>query len=176
MQNNRHRITSRGIFHTAGWLFADLLLALTIIFIAASVTGRPTVKVVPSPPPSMPITPTQVPRLELVPHRVSIDVLSNETIEDAVTAKIQSQTPETAFLQGRRVGLVVIFTGAPTTGDIPAAQDTDERVKHALQSLNINDFASASYYDSTDNNRVTDLTLVGYPSSFIVIDIYIFSQ
>jgi hypothetical protein len=37
--HNHHHIARRSIFHAAGWLFADLLLALAIIFIAASTTG-----------------------------------------------------------------------------------------------------------------------------------------
>src|SRR6266567_1136735 len=40
MYHNR-RATKGSVFHNAGWLFADLLLALTIIFIAASATGKP---------------------------------------------------------------------------------------------------------------------------------------
>jgi len=50
MLNNR-RHSKQNIFHTAGWLFADLLLALTIIFIAASTTSKPQVKAAPSPTP-----------------------------------------------------------------------------------------------------------------------------
>lgn len=40
MYQNRHP-TKENIFHSAGWLFADLLLVLMIIFMAASTTGKP---------------------------------------------------------------------------------------------------------------------------------------
>jgi hypothetical protein len=178
MKNRARDDLNKTFMGLAGWLFADLLLALAMLFLIASTVSHPetTAKPRPTPTPTIPATPTQLPRLELFPHRVTINVSPSETVQDAVRTKIQAQTSETAFLQGRRVGLVIIFTGAPTTGDIPAAQDTDETVKHTLQSLRSNDFANASYYDSTNNNRVTDLTLLGYSASHIVIDIYLFSQ
>src|SRR5258708_181600 len=51
---HRRNTPKNTIFHSAGWLFADLLLALTIIFIAASAAGKPVEKAHPK------ITPTPI--------------------------------------------------------------------------------------------------------------------
>ncbi len=46
----------------SGWLFADLLLALAIIFLAN--TGGIQLKPIPTPTPTVTPTPTPIPRLE----------------------------------------------------------------------------------------------------------------
>jgi len=162
----------------AGWLFADLLLAVAILFLIANTFSQPkplnlsatataTRAITPTPTP----IPTLVP-LELKFQRIDFIVQDGQSIDDAVTTKIK----QSSVLQGRTVGLVIIYAGAPTQNDIPAAQRVDEKVKRVLLSLNFAGLPNASYYDSTDNNAVTDLTLLGYPASRIIIDIYLFSK
>lgn len=54
----------RGIFGSAGWLFADLLLALTIIFIAMSAIHNPETKAKQA---SIQLTPTAIPNATPTP-------------------------------------------------------------------------------------------------------------
>ena len=159
-------------------MFADLLLALAMLFLIANTVSHPetTAKPSPTPAPTIPATPLSLHIWSYFP------IVSQSMLRPVKRFKMQSEQrckhkhQKLLFCVELRVGLVIIFTGAPTPNDIPAAQDTDETVKHTLQSLRSNDFANASYYDSTNNNRVTNLSLLGYSASHIVIDIYLFSQ
>ena len=57
------RVRRSDLFSIAGWLFADLMLALTLIFLASSTQASPppTVTTVPSPTPTPTVTPTLTP-------------------------------------------------------------------------------------------------------------------
>src|SRR5438876_12431253 len=97
-----------------GWLFADLLLGLFMVFLVANtVATRPP----PSPlPPTQTVnhmtpTPTRLPRLELTYYQFSLNVNPDGLLNDeqgAINAVIR-QIKEQSFLKGRRVGLVIIY-------------------------------------------------------------------
>src|SRR5438128_594045 len=105
--HNGRRSNRRGIFPTAGWLFADLLLALAVIFLSANTIGpKPKVIVTPTITPS-PIlitpTPTPLPRLELNKQRFVLPIDPNGLLNnspDAINSlkhEVRSQT----ILHGR---------------------------------------------------------------------------
>src|SRR5581483_5233108 len=126
MQNER-RNTKHGIFHTAGWLFADLLLALTIIFIAASATGKATPKVplsimptptsipTPTPTPIPTPTPTAI-KQTLDPHPLTFTINVNpfqlNSPDTITTVKGQvTQQLDQSHNGNRKVGFVITLAG-----------------------------------------------------------------
>ncbi len=119
MHNNR-RVTKRGIFPTAGWLFADLLLALTVIFIAASAIGKPTPKAAFTPTPTwtpipMMITPTQIPQaLDPNPLKFTVNVdpfqLGNSNTISDVKNKVMQKLDQSND-SDRKAGFVITLAG-----------------------------------------------------------------
>ena len=112
--NDKRRISRRGIFSTAGWLFADLLLALTIIFIAASAIGKPP-RVIRSH--TLTPTPTPVRILQtLDPHpltfTVNVDPLQLGSSDTVSYVKDQvSQQLNHSHNGRRKVGFVITLAG-----------------------------------------------------------------
>jgi len=151
---------------SAGWLFADLLLALAMLFLAANTIGiKP-----PPAPPSTP-TPTPLPRLELNFHEVRITVdpdglLNN--VQGAVNA-VKQQVRMQAILQGRSVGLAIAYVGAPNDSQIAKAVAVAGKVYEVLKSLGREGFAftRASYYSR--------LFILGESPTSVVLDIYLFA-
>jgi hypothetical protein len=177
MQNDR-RSTRRGIFPTAGWLFADLLLALAVIFLSANTIGsKPKViatpTITPSPTPILiTVTPTPLPRLELNKHRFVLPIDPNGLLNNSLDAinslkhEVRSQT----ILQGRTAGLAIVYVGAPDPSQIARALSIATKVITVLQSLGNGGFVftRTSYYDPLyvlyGNDAVTS------------IDIYLFAE
>lgn len=171
----------------AGWLFADLLLALAVIFLSAYTVGVkpkaiatpvPTVTIVPTLSPS-PIptfvtpTPTPLPRLELDPHRVTLPIDPNGLLNNSPAAinQLKQEVRALVLLRGRSVGLVIAYGGAPTVNDIGRAQQIATNVMNVLQSLGSGGFAplaTAKYYDPLYNLYNTD--------TVATLDLYLFSQ
>jgi hypothetical protein len=117
---NDHRIARHSIFHTAGWLFADLLLALTIIFIAAATTGKALPKVVlhPTPTPtSLAPTPTPTKILQaLDPHplKFTMNVDPSQLGQSSTIAYVQDQVThqlDQSNNGSRKVGFVITLAG-----------------------------------------------------------------
>jgi hypothetical protein len=114
MHNDRP-MARRNIFHTAGWLFADLLLALTIIFIAASATGKPISKATPS------VTPTPIPTRTsttqaLDPHplkfTINVDPFQLNSPDTITSVKGQAiQQLNQSHNGTRKVGFVITLAG-----------------------------------------------------------------
>jgi len=161
---------------SAGWLFADLLLALAMLFLAANTIG---IKPPPPPPTPTPVTPTAtiaptptpLPRLELNFHEFRIivnpDALLNNS-ESAVNA-VKQQVRMQAILRGRSVGLVIAYGGALNDSQIPKAQAVAGKVYEVLKSLGREGFAftRASYYST--------LYLLGGSPTTVLLDIYLFA-
>ena len=65
MRRLRLATPPRDTFNVAGWLFADLMLALVIVFVASAVPPKPVAEILPTPTPTMNVTsnpgPTQTP-------------------------------------------------------------------------------------------------------------------
>ncbi len=111
------RTTTWGIFPLAGWLFTDLLLALTLLFLVTSVTG------VAKPLPSPKVTPTPVicgvdPKYEsaIVTSR-DPDGVRNQTPDAMNSFFADVQHSDLQKYQGRLVGVAEVFGGSPDVGD-----------------------------------------------------------
>ena len=159
---------------SAGWLFADLLLALAMLFLIANTVSQPR-------PPSVvhakgkpTATPKVVspPRLEQGYHRFTITIdpnalLNNDPNEqNHVTQQVKAQ----GFLRRRSAGLVIVYGGAPTTSDISTATSIANDVYRILLSLGKHDatFLRLSKYDP--------LYLLGGDPTIVSLDIFLFSQ
>jgi hypothetical protein len=174
MQSRNPR-TMRDMTILGGWLFADLMLALMVIFLAAQ-SPFPKIPLTPTPTaiPTLTPTPTPVPRLELNFHEFRMDnadyngILSNNaSAVRAVENFINSQ----AVLHGRSAGLVIVYDGAPDDPDITSAQSIAQAViNNVLKAMGKQGplFQRASYYDP--------LYLLDQSHSTVVLDIYLFKQ
>jgi hypothetical protein len=127
---NNRRPAKRTIFHTAGWLFADLLLALAIVFIAASAIGKPTsmAKTHPSITPIPTFKPTLTPRptptlvpqvLDRRPLEFTINVDPLQLNQSNTISQVQDQVNQQldkSHNASRRAGFVITLAGG-ASGD-----------------------------------------------------------
>ncbi len=161
----------------AGWLFADMLLALAMLFLAANTIG---IHPPPLPPATTPTstsiaatpTPTPIAHLEQKFHRFMINVDANGLLngsQSATHAVVQQVTAQ-SFLQGRRVGLAIIYGGAPNDSQIGRAENIANKVYDILHDLGKRNttFTNISRYDP--------LYLLGGNSDTVTIDIFLFVQ
>jgi biopolymer transport protein ExbD len=171
----RRRFRMRDTMLLSGWLFADLLLALFVIFLSANTVGVkpqpiptqiPTVAVVPTP------TPQPLLRLELNKHHLQLSIDSAGLLNNAPNAlhQLEQEVRAQAFLQGRVVGLVIAYGNAADPSQIQTAQTVAQKVMNALQTLGRQNFAftRTSYYDPL-------YSLYSNPN-FTEIDLYLFAQ
>ncbi len=155
-----------------GWLFADLLLALAMLFLIANTVSLP------EPLTKSKATPTAHPtvesplRLEQGYHRFSILIdphrlLNNDNSErNIVIQQVKAQV----FLHNRSVGLVIVYGGAPTTADIKTAITIANTIYGMLIDLGKHDptFLRISKYDP--------LYLLGGVTTVVKLDIFLFAQ
>jgi hypothetical protein len=159
----------------SGWLFADLLLGLMVIFLAANTVG---VKPLPIPTPQPVIIPTStptpqpLPRLELSKHHLHFAIDSGGLLRNAPGAQqaLEQEVRTQAFLRGRSVGLVIAYGNAADPSQIGTAQIVAQKVMNVLKILGQQGFAfvRASYYDPL-------YSLYSNPD-FTEIDLYLFAQ
>lgn len=157
-----------------GWLFADLLLALFVVFLAANTVGSKTLQML-TPVPSSTVavvTPSPLPRLELHKNRLTLPIDPNGLLNNSPTAinALKQEVRSQSVLQGRTAGLVIAYGEAPDTSQIPTAQEISIKVMGVLQSLGQQGFVftRTSYYDPL-------YVLYGDPN-FTVIDVYLFAK
>ncbi len=157
----------------SGWVFADLLLALAVLFLSANTVGvKPTA--IPTPTPV--ITPTaspSEPRLDFNPVTIpfkGIDyngLLSNnpQAVND-----FKDRMRQQSVLQGRSVGLALVYAGAPSDNDIKQAYSIADKIYAILKELGQQGFAfqRSSYY--------SHLYVLGEDPGTITIDVYLFKQ
>lgn len=138
----------KGLFiSSVGWLFADLLLALAMIFLLANTVSIPRTTPTPTPGSLSMLTPTPTlppDSLQLDPARVrlvlSIDdpdalLAGNQGTKGKLADEIKSQITALG-LQGRRGGLALAYGGAGGSMDgITKAQDLAGKVYEVLDSL-----------------------------------------
>jgi hypothetical protein len=160
---------------SAGWLFADLLLALAMLFLAANTFAIKPLPPKPTPTPTQVLatpTPIPLPRLELKFHEFSLNVDPNGLLNNdpAAIASVKQQVKAQAILNGRSVGLVIAYGGAPGDNDIGTAQAVAGKVYDVLKILGKERFAfgRASYYST--------LYLLGGKSTIVVLDVYLFAE
>lgn len=158
---------------SAGWLFADLLLALAMLFLAANTFAvRPPPKLLATPTATATPKPTVLPRLELQFHEFTINVDPNGLLNNSQSAiaSVEQQVKAKAVLRGRSVGLVIAYGGAPGDSQIGQAQAIAGKVYGVLKTLGKQGFAfsRSSYYD-----MLYDL---GGSTNIVTIDVYLFAQ
>ena len=172
--------TLRDMTILGGWLFADLLVALMVICLAAQpavpkpLPKTPTPSPSPSPTFTMTPTPTPVPRLDFNFHRFELDnvdyngILANKpSAVKAVEQFINGQST----LHNRISGLVIVYDGAPTDGDIQDALNIAQAViNNVLKVMGKTEslLRNTSYYNT--------LYLLGASHSLVAFDIYLFKQ
>ncbi len=166
----------RGSFSmSAGWLFADLLLVLAMLFLAANTMGihPPPIALKPTPPPTMTPTLTPKPKERVLEHNyceIILDDTNPNTFKSDLNFAIHTLEPQITskapYLNGRQVGLAIASGGAdssnPPLGIALAAQ-----TYQVLQTLGNkeNVFKVASYYGP--------LFALGTSSRSITIDMYL---
>lgn len=178
MSEERNQPHMRNTVLLTGWLFADLLLALFVIFLAASTLGVKLYK--PSPTPTVRVTPTvvsptptSIPHLELHAHRFKYPGIDYQgLLNDSPSAinDLKQRLRHESVLHGRRAGLAIAYDGAPNPNDVTIAQNVDAKVYNVLASLGNESFVfiKTSYYDP--------LVLLYAPYDTITIDVFLFAQ
>lgn len=164
----RSQTHSRDIVSLAGWLFADLLLALTMLFLISGVTVTPIAKAKVAPTPTPPV----LPRLELRHLRITLNIDANGILQRDTRASdsVEQQLRAQSVLNNRSAGLVIAYGGAPDSGQINTALSIASNVYTILQALGKQGyiFSRSSYYDP--------LFLLGGSESQVTLDIYLFAQ
>ncbi len=178
LRRQRSNTSFRDMVALSGWLFADLLLALSVIFIAATPVGIqpkpiPTVPPTAIPPAKTVVIPTPTPvGLEQTKYRLTINVdaaglLNNDS---AAENNFKQQVRNWSVLRGRSAGLVIAYDGAPDASQIGNAQDVDKKIYALLSELGHENFvfSRAAYYDP--------LYVLGNDSNTVSIDVYLFAR
>jgi len=162
----RTQIHAHDIVSLGGWLFADLLLALTMLFFISGVVVTAPVKPTPTP------SPISQPRLELNHRRIVISIDPGGILADNPTAigSVEQQIRAQAVLHNRSAGLVIAYGGAPTVGLINTAFTIANKIYAILKELGRQRyvFERASYYDP--------LYLLGGAQARVTLDIYLFAR
>jgi hypothetical protein len=181
---NRRRFRgdlSGSLMVPVGWLFADLLLALAMLFLAANTFGTPpkptpvVVKATPTPTATPSPTPTPV-ALLLEPGRITLTLTSIDPdklrVGDAgavadLKRKIADQI-NAKGLQHRRAGIAVAYGGADDYSQAQVATDVAVEVYRVLDMLGQQKFVFCNtvHYDP--------LFTTLHPHDTVVIDIYFF--
>lgn len=156
----------------AGWLFADLLLVLAMLFLAANTMGLH-----PPPPPSPPTHITPPPKQRVLEHTYCQIVLNdgdpNTFSNDLSFAKqtLDPQINSVSLLRGRQVGLAIAYGGVDDSNN---AADRSLGTSMAAQTYRVlkdraknkdDEFHVASYFDS--------LFTGNFPASNVIIDVYL---
>jgi len=137
--------TSRSVFGSTGWLFADLMLAIAMAFLVANTVGVHT--------PHRPVTKKLVcsqPALDRF-HPVKVPLVINPTgltsRSRTADASVRQQVERVHGLKKRRAGFVIIYTGNAETSSY--ALVVDGFVKKVLMTLPNQKlgFRSAAYLD-----------------------------
>jgi|SRR5579883_913471 len=172
MKKNRLSDDFRGPFSmAAGWLFADLLLVLAMLFLAANTMG-----VHPPPPPTptaMPNTPKVQAQLEQRFHRFVVPVNRDAFLRGDAGAvrSVKQRISGQSFLKGRSVGLVIAYGTISPNEDCQTAYTVASEVYSLVRQLGKSDpatFGKAVTYDKLCNIR-DDVNQ-------ITIDIFLFVQ
>ena len=173
MRNRSRESLRKTYMGSIGWLFADLLLALAMLFLVANTISLPKSAIAkPKVTPTATSTPTAPPRLEPGFHRFTINFNSDNLLNNdpAEQNNIIQQVKSQGFLQNRSAGLVIVYGGAPTTGQINTADTIANAIYGLLINLGKNDprFARLSKYDP--------LYLLGGDLNSATLDIFLFAQ
>ncbi|GIJ27004.1 hypothetical protein Vqi01_21660 [Micromonospora qiuiae] len=146
LARRRYRAAGRDqgnlVFGTIGWLFADLMFALAMIYLVATTMGaplpaEPEPAASASPSPSASASPTPEPVLELKPVSIrltSVDWQGLLANDPRAIRTLQNKVRKHPGLQGRRAGLVLTFGGA-SNDNTDRAMRIARRANAALKKL-----------------------------------------
>jgi hypothetical protein len=162
-----------------GWLFADLLLALAMLFLLANTIDTPTkaklatptpvVKLDPTP--RVTVSPTPIQRiLESTYCKLSLNLDDpNRFMNDKQYAinTLEPQITGQSVLQHRQVGLAIAYGGANSSIDITIAQSIANQVYEVLRDLGNKGsvFKITSYYGPLYN--------LGDSPNAVELDVYL---
>lgn len=130
------------LFGGTGWLFADLLLAIALVFLVATTVGttppkpphKHVVAATPSPTPSPKKTGQPEPALDL--NYVTINLTINPSAvmsgNSGAIAAIRKSVAANPQLRGRLAGLVLLFAG-DDNGSYPQWQKLDRQMWQVIQ-------------------------------------------
>jgi hypothetical protein len=165
---------SANLFASTGWLFADLFIALAMVFLVANTVATippPVVERAPAPTPIL--TPTPIPPRALDLNPVSITLTVNVSAllagNSTEVASIQRQVRAVPQLRGRSAGLALTFGGAQggnTSKALQIAAKIDTAVLSALGAQGF-DFQNTVYREFINLSN---------PPDTVQIDIYVFKQ
>lgn len=162
----------RGSFSmSAGWLFADLLLVLAMLFLAANTMG------IHPPSPPVPVTPTPTPQKVLAqleqkhhPFTISVDTAALLRGDQKAANSVKQQIAGQTFLKGRSAGLIIVYGRAHADCKAERAYDIAQMVYQLVHQLGQSDptFSKTVDYDTLCNIR-SDVNKID-------IDIFLFVQ
>lgn len=162
----RSQSRTRDIVSLGGWLFADLLLALTMLFFISGVVVSAPVKLATTP------TPTSPPRLQLNHLRINIVIDPGGILQNnrAAIKSVEQQLRARSELRNRKAGLVIAYGGAPYVSQVNTALTIADKMYSILKDLGKQGyvFGRAVYYDP--------LYVLDGSQSLVVLDIYLFAQ
>ena len=162
----RSQSRTRDIVSLGGWLFADLLLALTMLFFISGVVVSAPVKPAPTP------TPTSPPRLLLNHLRITLTIDPFGVLQNnpAAIKSVEQQLRARSELHHRNAGLVIAYGGAPYVGQVNMALSIAQNMYGIMRDLGRQGyvFGRAVYYDP--------LYELGGSQSLVILDIYLFTQ
>src|SRR5690348_9574944 len=126
---------------SAGWLFADLLLALAMLFLAANtIAPKHPVPARPTPTSTAKVTPTPRPLqgLERKVYKIRDLIIDPDKLlgNDSNTKKdIFARIKAYPFFKHRKAGLLIVYGGAPTVDDVLRADDIAARIYNLILEL-----------------------------------------
>jgi hypothetical protein len=169
----------QALFGSAGWLFADLMLALTMAFLVANTVIHPAPPVPkPAPAPTSSPTPSPSPSarpepaldLSYVTVQLTVDSQGLLNNDPNAMASVRKQIRAKSTLNGRHAGLVLAFDG--DNGD-PSIDSTSleiaGKVNEVLASMGSQGyvFRNTAYRSFIGRNVSPDI---------VDVDIYLFKQ
>lgn len=167
----RYGTSGHSLFGGAGWLFADLLLALAMAFLLATTVGSPPPK---TPPKALPTHkqgshPKQSPPLELDPVHIAFTIADPTGLatgsSSAVAAVRATILQKIGGIKSRNAGIVLLFG---SDSSYPSYEQVDQDVENILKSL-----SGTGPLFHQETRYVSFLSLLG-PSQFSM-DVYLFS-
>ncbi len=111
-------------------------------------------------------------RLDFNYQEFTLNVDYNGLLNNSPSAinDVKNQVKSQGILQGRSVGIAIVYGGAPGVGNIPEAQTISQKIYSILGDLGKENFAfqRASYY--------TELYSLGTSLNIVKVDVYLFKK
>jgi hypothetical protein len=169
------------LYVTAGWLFAELLLGIALVFLISSPGAQPAPAATPTPTQFVPPTPTPkvAPPLELQPFTLPVTgidvnglVKNNPKAVNDFQDKIMSQV---AARQLNGQPLVALCAGLviPYGGDPAASDQIGKAMTRALKSLGTNSAKQGQFFKLTAYHA--PLVWLDQPYGTVKLEVYVYT-